>query len=67
MIRIEKGLKVCGVGAGLHLQGSAAGGAELTIREESLLGTQPKDRASSVSPRYYLKIQLNESSAREGP
>ena len=56
--------KVCGVGAGLHPQGSVEGGAEVAVCEDNLQGSQPKDRASSVSPRYYLKIQLNESSAR---
>ena len=56
-------MKVCGVGAGLRPQGSAERGAEMVFREGNLQGMQPNDRASSVSPRYYLKIQLNDSSA----
>jgi len=38
----------------------------MAVCESKWLCTQPKDRASSVFPRYYLKIQLNESSARPG-
>ena len=36
----------------------------MAVCEGNLQCTQPKDRASSDSPRYYLKIQLNESSSR---
>ena len=39
-------------GAGLHSRGSAEGDAEVTVCEGNLQGMQPKDRASSVSPRY---------------
>ncbi len=46
---------VCGVGAGLHPQGSAEGGAEVAVCEGNSQGTQPGDRASSVSPRYLSK------------
>ena len=46
---------VCGVGAGLHPQGSAEGGAEVAVCEGNSQGTQPGDRASSVSPRYQMK------------
>lgn len=58
----EHATKVGGVRAGLHSQGSAQGGAEMVICEGSLKGMQPKDRASSVSPRYRLNVQLNERS-----
>jgi len=51
--------KVCGVGAGLHPQGDAEGGAEVAVCEGNSQGTQPKDRASSVSPRRDLYTQLN--------
>ena len=43
--------KVCEVGADLHPQG----GAEMAFCEGNLQGTQPKDRASSVSPRSWTK------------
>jgi hypothetical protein len=45
--------KVCEGGAGLHPQGSAEGGAKVAVREGNSQGSQPKDRASSVSPRYW--------------
>ena len=48
-------LKVCGVGAGLHSQGGAEGGAKVAVCEGNSQGTLPKDRASSVSPRYWTK------------
>lgn len=47
--------KVGGVGACLHPWGSAEGGAEMAFYEDNLQSTQPKDRASSVSPRYWTK------------
>ena len=50
-------LKVSGVGAGLHPQGSAEGGAEMIICEGNPRGMQPGDRASSVSPRYFPRVQ----------
>jgi len=54
------------VGAGLHSRGSALGGAEVAICEGNSRGSQPKDRASSVCPRYRLNVQLHERSARRG-
>ena len=39
----------------MHPQGSAEGGAEVTVCMCNLQGSQPKDRASSVSPRYDAK------------
>ena len=45
-------VKVCAVGAGLHPQGGAEAGADMAFCEGNLQGTQPKVRASSVSPRY---------------
>ena len=47
--------KVCEGGAGLHPQGGAGGGAEVAVCEGNSRGSQPKDRASSVSPRYDAK------------
>ena len=44
--------KVCEGGAGVHPLGGAEGGAEVTVCEGNSRGSQPKDRASSVSPRY---------------
>ena len=49
--------KVCEGGAGLHPQGSAEGGAKVAVREGNSQGSQPKDRASSVSPRYFPRVQ----------
>jgi len=54
-------------GAGLLSRGSAEGGAEVWFREGILPCTQPNSRALEMSPRYYLRIQLNESSTRQGP
>jgi len=43
---------VCEGGAGVHPQGGAEGGAEVTVCEGNSRGSQPSDRASSLSPRY---------------
>jgi len=59
--------KVCEGGAGLHPQGSAEGGAKVAVREGNSQGSQPKDRASSVSPRYQRNVlthSLNKASQR---
>lgn len=44
--------KVCEGGAGVHPQGGAEGGARVAVCEGNSRGSQPKDRASSVFPRY---------------
>lgn len=42
----------------MHLQRSAEGGAEVTVREGIMLTAQPGDRASSVSPRYQIERSI---------
>ena len=49
------GLKVCAGDAGSHPERGAAGGAEMTYREDMSPSTQPDGRASSLSPRYFVK------------
>jgi hypothetical protein len=51
--KVRKGL------AGLHPHGGAEGGAEMAVCEGNSQGTQPGERASSVSPRYLGSTQLN--------
>ena len=41
----------------MHSQGGATWGAEMTFREGISPSTQPDGRASSVSPRYFPRVQ----------
>ena len=53
-------------GCRLAPAGEYRGGAEMAVCESNLSGTQPNDRASSVSPRYRLNVQLNGRSYDRG-
>ena len=58
--------KVCEGGAGLHPLRGAEGGAKVAVCEGNSQGTQPKDRASSVSPRYLTEGQKVQQYRRHG-
>ena len=59
--------KVCEGGAGLHPQGGAEGGAKVAVCEGNSQGSQPKDRASSVSPRYRIECSTKLYGTTEVP